>query len=157
MLTSSSSGAFHKIIWKSKIPEKIKIFLWLMANNAVLTRDNMKKRKWNGDSLCIFCNEEETISHLFFKSAVVKVIWMIIAKCLGADDIPLNFDQCWIWCNKWLPRGKKFHAWGIGALCWAVWKYRSKAVFDKKLIKRSGLYDGEKLHAFTDEILVRAL
>jgi hypothetical protein len=32
-------------IWKAKIPYKIKIFLWLVENGAILTKDNMNKRK----------------------------------------------------------------------------------------------------------------
>jgi hypothetical protein len=37
-----------KIIWKSKLSEKIKIFTWLVAQGAILTKDNMLKRKWQG-------------------------------------------------------------------------------------------------------------
>jgi hypothetical protein len=39
-LTSSDAGPYHKVIWKGKIPAKIKIFLWLIMNNAILTKDN---------------------------------------------------------------------------------------------------------------------
>lgn len=65
-LTSSSSGIYHKRIWKGKIPEKIKIFLWLLTNDVVLSRDNLRRRKWQGDPSCVFCNSVETASHLFF-------------------------------------------------------------------------------------------
>jgi hypothetical protein len=47
--------------WKSKIPYKIKIFTWLLENNAILTRDNMVKTKWAGKSTCVFCDQLETI------------------------------------------------------------------------------------------------
>jgi len=43
-LTCSEGGLNHSYIWKEKIPAKIKIFSWLVANNAILTRDNMVKR-----------------------------------------------------------------------------------------------------------------
>jgi hypothetical protein len=32
----ADSGAYHQNIWKGKIPAKIKIFLWLVMNNAIL-------------------------------------------------------------------------------------------------------------------------
>jgi hypothetical protein len=51
-------------IRKAKIPYKIKIFLWLVENNVVLTRDNMLKRKRVGDPTCQFCKENETNDHL---------------------------------------------------------------------------------------------
>jgi len=34
-----------------------------------------------------------------------------------------------------LPNGKKFHATGIAAFCWAIWKARNKACLEGKLIQ----------------------
>jgi hypothetical protein len=34
----------HKIIWKLKVPLKIKIFLWYVQQGALLTKDNLSKR-----------------------------------------------------------------------------------------------------------------
>uniref|UniRef100_K3XUC1 Reverse transcriptase zinc-binding domain-containing protein n=1 Tax=Setaria italica TaxID=4555 RepID=K3XUC1_SETIT len=31
---------------------------------AILTKDNMLKRKWQGDPSCNFCDQEETADHL---------------------------------------------------------------------------------------------
>jgi len=133
-LTSSSTGFYNRRIWIGKIPEKVKI-LWLMSNGAILTKDNLLKRKWQGDSSCVFCDEEETISHLFFQCPVARAIWLVVARCFGASNIPMNLQQCWLWCEKWLPFGEKYHPWGVAAICWAIWKSRNRAVFYKKLIK----------------------
>ncbi|XP_048552830.1 uncharacterized protein LOC125533101 [Triticum urartu] len=35
-------------VWKSPVPLKIKIFLWQLFQNDVLTRDNMRNRNWEG-------------------------------------------------------------------------------------------------------------
>ena len=111
-MTINDSGIYHKRIWKSAIPAKIKIFLWLMLNNAVLTKDNMVKRKWTGDPTCYFCDKAENLSHLFFQCSTAKAVWTIVAKCIGADNIPCSFEQCWNWCDVWIPSGKQFHATG---------------------------------------------
>lgn len=55
----------NSFIWKAKVPLKIKIFMWLLENNNILTKDNLIRRNWKGDKFCAFCNEEETIDHLF--------------------------------------------------------------------------------------------
>ena len=47
-LTKNDSGNNFKHIWKTRIPHKIKIFLWLVEQNAILTKDNMIRRKWAG-------------------------------------------------------------------------------------------------------------
>jgi len=45
-LTRNDIGPYHKKVWKGRISAKIKIILWLVLNNAILTKDNMLKRKW---------------------------------------------------------------------------------------------------------------
>jgi hypothetical protein len=30
-------------MWRSKLPHKIKVFLWLVVRNKILTKDNLKK------------------------------------------------------------------------------------------------------------------
>ena len=56
----------YKFLWKSKLPQKIKIFIWLVVRNKILTKDNLKKRNWNGSQECCFCGVDESIDHLFF-------------------------------------------------------------------------------------------
>jgi len=133
-MTRNDSGPYHKKIWKSKIPAKIKKILWLMMNNAILTKDNLLKRKWSGDPSCYFCDSNETVSHLFFQCSTAKSVWAIVAKSIGANNVPRSLNQCWTWCENWLPAGKQFHAIGIAAICWAIWKTRNKACFEGKLL-----------------------
>ena len=111
--TRNDAGPPHKIIWKGKAPQKVKIFMWLMTNNAVLTKDNLIKRKWTGSPLCHFCDQNESVEHLFFTCSIAKVIWVVIAKAVGANNIPTSLSQCWSWCECWLPAGKKFYFWGL--------------------------------------------
>lgn len=84
-LTKNENGIFHRRIWKGKIPAKIKIFLWLMSSNALLTKDNLRRRNWQGDPMCVFYECDETSSHLFFQCPV--------AKCFGA-----NYSEM-LWCQ----------------------------------------------------------
>jgi hypothetical protein len=55
------NGPSFKVAWKSKIPEKIKIFVWLAAQGAIFTKDNMLRRNWHGDIGYYFCGESETV------------------------------------------------------------------------------------------------
>jgi hypothetical protein len=106
-----------------------------MENNAILTKDNMLRRKWKGNPDCYFCDKDESVNHLFFTCSMAKVVWACIAQCLGANNIPHNLNHCWLWLERWLPHGRKLHVWGVVAVCWAIWKSRNRACFDKKLIK----------------------
>jgi hypothetical protein len=54
------------LLWKLKIPLRIKIFLWYLKREVVLTKDNLARRNWNGGKQCVLCSQPETIQHLFF-------------------------------------------------------------------------------------------
>jgi hypothetical protein len=42
------------------------------------------------------------------------------------------------WIQNVLPGGKAVHHFGFSVVCWAIWKARNKAIFDKKLIRHPG-------------------
>lgn len=134
-LTRSDTGDSYKMIWKAQIPYKIKIFLWLLAKGATLTKDNMRKRKWTGDPTCRFCDAVETTNHLFFQCPTAKVVWGIVATCMGANTVPSNLNQYWNWIKLSIPDGNQFYTFGLAAISWAIWKARNKACFEFKLIK----------------------
>uniref|UniRef100_A0A453RWJ1 Reverse transcriptase zinc-binding domain-containing protein n=1 Tax=Aegilops tauschii subsp. strangulata TaxID=200361 RepID=A0A453RWJ1_AEGTS len=41
-------------IWKIKVPLRIKIFMWFLHKQVILTKDNLLKRSWVGSSCCCF-------------------------------------------------------------------------------------------------------
>ena len=102
-----------KFIWQAKIPLKIKIFMWLIYNNAILTKDNLVKRKWVGDERCSFCCEPESISHLLFECAMSKYVWSLVATVVGALCRPISLDQLWCWIKLHLPGGKQYFMPGL--------------------------------------------
>jgi hypothetical protein len=53
-------------IWKIKVPFKIRIFMWFLHPKVILTKDNSIKRNWKDCSKYCFCDQDETINHLFF-------------------------------------------------------------------------------------------
>ena len=61
-------------IWKAKIPYKVKIFTWLLEKNAILTKDNLVRRKWLGSPSCAFCEQPKSVDHLFFQCSVARCI-----------------------------------------------------------------------------------
>jgi hypothetical protein len=80
---------FTPVMWQIKIPFRVHIFLCLLANSKVLTRDSLAKRRQVDDLSCLFCCETESISHLFFECCVAKVFWQTISDItnvkLGSD------------------------------------------------------------------------
>ena len=46
-------------IWRSKLPMKLKVFLWLTIQDRLPTKTKMKERKWKGEQGCTICGESE--------------------------------------------------------------------------------------------------
>jgi hypothetical protein len=53
--------------WKTKLPLKIKVFLWQLSNNKLQAVAILKTRGWKGDIHCCLGVKEETIDHIFFR------------------------------------------------------------------------------------------
>jgi hypothetical protein len=66
------------LIWKLRIPLKIKIFLWYLKKGVILTKDNLAKRIWKGSLLCSFCSSDKSIQHLFFDCTMARYIWSAV-------------------------------------------------------------------------------
>jgi hypothetical protein len=74
---------YTPVTWKPKVPSRVHIFLWLLANNKTLTRDSLAKRKNLEDMTCVFSKKNEYVHHLFFCCCVAKVIWNELSNMLG--------------------------------------------------------------------------
>lgn len=129
-LENNLAGPNYRWIWRAKLPLQIKIFLWQFFYDAILTRDNLKKRKWTGSPICIFCNEYEDANHLFFSCAAAKVTWGIIGAFVGANSCPSNRCQYLEWLYAYMPGDKKFSALLMSAIFGAIWNTRNKITFD---------------------------
>ena len=65
-ITTTNIIPHNHIIWKLKLPLKIKIFMWYLIKGVTLTKDNLARRRWKGSLKCC-CNLNETIQPLFFR------------------------------------------------------------------------------------------
>jgi len=106
--------------------------MWLICNNAILTKDILIKRKWVGDERCSFCCEPESISHLLFGCSMAKYVWSMVAWVLGANCRPTSLEQFWVWIRQILPAGKQFYMSCLAAICWGLWIARNSVCFEKK-------------------------
>ena len=120
----------NDMIWKLKVPLKIKIFLWYLRSGVILTKDNLVKRKWKGSVKCCFCDSNESIQHLFFDCPLARFMWNAVFISFGIHP-PRNVASL---LGNWLrgvqPKLKTQVFVGVAALCWAVWLCRNDVVFN---------------------------
>jgi hypothetical protein len=118
------------LLWKLKLPLKIKIFLWYLGRGLTLTKDNLAKRRWRGSPKCSFCNQNENIQHLFFDCYIAKTVWRIIYFTLKIDP-PVNINHIMgDWESNKGCMHKKLLLSGVAALFWSIWLCRNDVVFN---------------------------
>jgi hypothetical protein len=128
---------YNIYLWKIKIPLKNKVFLWLLYREAILTKDNLVKRNWHGNEMCSFCNNHETIQHLFFECVLTKFIWRVIHLASGLPP-PNNIRHMfggWVYVMN--PKERQIFLVGICVMLWAMWLSRNDVVFNKVSISSS--------------------
>uniref|UniRef100_A0A453A1R7 Reverse transcriptase zinc-binding domain-containing protein n=1 Tax=Aegilops tauschii subsp. strangulata TaxID=200361 RepID=A0A453A1R7_AEGTS len=59
-------------------PLKIKVFMWFVHKQVILTKDNLAKRNWTGYTRCSFRDQHESIKHLFLDCPLAKILWRSI-------------------------------------------------------------------------------
>jgi hypothetical protein len=130
-LMNDNTQYLHKDIWKLKVPLKIRIFMWFLHRKVILTKDNLARRNWHGSLKCCFCNQDETIEHLFISCPLVKIMWRIIHIALNITP-PNNITHLF---GDWLLGIDKHEKMqiqvGACALLWAIWNTRNDYVFNK--------------------------
>jgi len=122
----------QKYLWKLKIPQKIKIFMWFLHKKVLLTKDNLAKRNWKGNLHCSFCGNDENIEHLFISCPFAKLIWRVVF-CTYNIPPPTNVTNMF---GNWLrgvdQKTKNRIRIGVSAICWSIWNCRNDIVFNRK-------------------------
>ena len=62
---NSSSIPSSKHVWNVKVPSRVKVFMWFVHKQVILTKDNLTKRNLTSSMRFSLCDRDETIKHLF--------------------------------------------------------------------------------------------
>jgi hypothetical protein len=79
---------FTPSVWKLNVPPRVHVFIWLVSDNKILTRDDLSKRQLVQDKRCLFCSDLESVEHLCFECDIIKMVWncvsIIMKKQVGS-------------------------------------------------------------------------
>ncbi|XP_042958049.1 uncharacterized protein LOC122293560 [Carya illinoinensis] len=79
----SNHGVLWKLLWKLKVPNKVKMFLWRAAKDILPTRANLYRRKIIESPLCPICHSfPETTAHVLWSCRAAQDVWSHSSKRL---------------------------------------------------------------------------
>ena len=129
-LLSDQTRYLRKYIWKMKVPLKIKIFMWFLHRKVILTKDNLTKRNWNGCKKCCFCDQEETMQHMFISCSFAKMVWRIVFMAFNIKPPCSIANLFGNWLHGVDKKEKVQIRVGTCALLWAIWNIRNDIIFN---------------------------
>jgi hypothetical protein len=123
------------LIWKSPIPLKVKIFIWMAFHDRIQCGVQLKKKKWSGFDKCLVCDKLETYDHILFQCPLAIFLLTFLRDCLGWPVSPTNYSSLFFEiverCRGKMQMTTLFLC--AGAL-WSIWKSRNDVVFNKKIM-----------------------
>lgn len=133
-----------EVLWKTKLPLKIKIFLWQLIHDRLQTANCLKKKGWKGSTACVLCKQKETVNHIFFRCPLAVYAWCIFRDCFGWSQIPNSISDVWAR----MPSGKcigskSLDIFFFAGFLWSCWRIRNKMVIERQFPKPSDvMYSG---------------
>lgn len=104
-------------------------------HDRIQTTQQLKKRNWDKEDVCKFCDVEETVNHLLFQCPIARATWCWIRDSPGWPSAPISINN---FQDLFLLHGdgdNKGLAWWVTAVGWALWKSRNDLVFSNVVIK----------------------
>ncbi|KAK1277784.1 hypothetical protein QJS04_geneDACA022987 [Acorus gramineus] len=93
---SGIKAHMHKEVLGTKVPLKVKAFLWLLYLRKVLTRCHIASWALDVDKSCVLCRMEEFVEHLFILCPFTKEIWRRMGSSIGIDISFSTLEEMWL-------------------------------------------------------------
>jgi hypothetical protein len=123
-----------RVLWKCRIPLKIKFFLWQVFHNKLQVSGNLVKRGWKGNKGCCLCASVENIDHLFFKCHLAKFVWGLLMNVFSLESCPASLEILSVtWLQGKGPLPSRLMLFFFAGFAWALWIMRNKMTIEKNL------------------------
>ena len=136
LLSSPNTDEFPwECIWCAKVPKRVSFFLWIVANDGILTIDNFVKRGQSLVNRCyLYCCDGESVDRLLLHSKFSYTLWY---EAFAVFEIQWIMPRSvgfffFIWRN-WF--GKHLSTiWNMVLAClmWLVWHEHNTHTFEDK-------------------------
>lgn len=128
-------------IWKLPIPPSVRIFIYLLLNEKLLTRDVMVARHFPiQDTSCPLCDScsLETANHIFFECSYSRRLWNKLTSLVSRTIMVPGQTTQEVWASSehgFANAPGMRSKWRVlfSSACWSIWKQRNCKVFRTKM------------------------
>lgn len=115
-------------LWKYRAPKTVKIFVFLMLRQRILTHDMLLRRNIPCAMHCVMCQScpMETALHLLFRCPYAMRVWRRLSSLIGYNILIMGQDIETIWLRSikgrpnrpgfWMAKGPSL----LMCACWSI-------------------------------------
>lgn len=128
--------AWYKLVWFTNAIPKHSFILWLAVKGKSLTQDRMQAWQFEGNSNCVFCNQQkDSVDHLFFDCFFSQKI------CDYFSHLGVTFPRHLSWSalvelvsDQWKSNSliNVVNKIVLGSLVYFIWQERNLRLFQKQ-------------------------
>lgn len=122
-----------RLLWRVKVHEKIKVFLWLMLHGRLLTNLGIWRRM-AASAACGRCHkEDEGVPHAIKDCVVAKEVWRcLIEPELRSEFFSLGLKEWVLWIMRRGSHTRTQPRWTekVATVCWKQWGWRNGELFN---------------------------
>jgi hypothetical protein len=89
---AAREGRNWQRLWRTKVPSRLWVFLWRLAQQSLPTVDVCCHRHISPTSFCSVCGEEDSWRHSLFNCATARSVWALadeeITKHVSMNEDP---------------------------------------------------------------------
>jgi hypothetical protein len=123
-----------KEVWRTKVPPKIKIFLWQLIRGRLPSGVQIVKRQGPSNGLCALCGDVEDCNHIFFTCHMAGFMWAGVRELLKCEWNPAGAGEFLALVQGLSGPLRRLVWFTFAAQCWTLWNIRNKLAIEGKLI-----------------------
>jgi hypothetical protein len=123
-------------IWRTKVPPRVRIFLWQLIKSHLPCSEQVAKRMGPSNGACLLCGKLESCDHIFFVCPLAKFIWACVRELLGTAWNPAGVGDFIAICQGLSGQLRRVVWFTFAAQCWPLWTVRNKLVFEGRVINK---------------------
>ena len=135
LLSQGATVAYADDIWDSRLPLKVKIFMWQLVLDRLPTCRQLAAHLGTSNGTCALCGEAEDASHVFFSCPMARFGWSVVRQLLGCSWSPANFPQFFACLQPLLGQRRRLCWILVAVMFWSLWVTRNKLALEAKALR----------------------
>jgi hypothetical protein len=133
-LSHGAAITHFKEVWRTRVPPKIKVFLWQLIRGRLPSGEQLAKRHGPSNGNCELCGELEDCNHIFFNCHLAKFLWAGIREILSCTWNPTGVGDFIAIVQGLSGRLRRLAWFTFAAQCWMLWNVRNKLAIEGKVL-----------------------